>query len=423
MKRLMVCLLLFSVLLGACACGQWVSDSYYAVESHIEQLLPTQTEPPVEEPVVVANRNELRGAVLSFIRNWIEHGYIEVSAYVGNVSEDLTEILTYASEEDPIGAYAVDFADAEFFGTAQQGHIEVSIVFRRSAAEIDSIVTVSSIHSATERILQALKSYDSALTLRIRNYIDTDFVAFIHSYCLENPDEMLLIPALSADIYPQEGETRILELHFDYPESRDRMREMLQSLNTILSSTASYVRSGANDSERAALLYRFLTTRFDYVIGGDTPNMPAYSLLCEGIAHSLSFAAVFRAESTSAGLECLLVSGTRGGETHYWNMLRLNGDYYHLDLMRAVELGEPELTFLTPEQLAEEAYDWDRSAYPETPEPDEPDTPDNPNNPTVPTDNPVPPTEPPTETSEPTEPSTQPTTVSEPDPTDETAAP
>lgn len=46
--------------------------------------------------------------------------------------------MRYITQEDPIGAYAVDYADPELRGDAQTGTVEVSIVFRRSAAEIDA---------------------------------------------------------------------------------------------------------------------------------------------------------------------------------------------------------------------------------------------------------------------------------------------
>ena len=80
--------------------------------------------------------------------------------------------MRYITQEDPIGAYAVDYADAELRGDAQTGTVEVSIVFRRSAAEIDAIVTVSGINGAHAKIRQALANFDAALTLRIRSYED-----------------------------------------------------------------------------------------------------------------------------------------------------------------------------------------------------------------------------------------------------------
>lgn len=367
MKKLLILVWIAAALLGLTACNGWIKNDYLSVTPHVEQPLPS-SQIPEEEPLPVAtNRNELRGTVLGFIRDWTEHGKILVEHYDGDINADLAETIQYATQEDPIGAYAVDFADAELFGSEESGSIEISIVFRRSAAEIDSIVTVNGNNSAYSKIQNVLVNYDTALTLRIRNYRETDFAAYISEYCLEHPDQVLAVPDFSAEIYPDEGETRILELHFSYPDTRDEMRLKQDSVNTILSSASSYISSGKDEYEKVVLLYRFLCGRFDYTVAEEEPTMPAYNLLCDGLAHSRSFSSVFFAECSNANIQCLLVSGTRGGKACYWNMVRLNEQYYYVDLMRSIELGEKEIRLLSTEEMLELGYVWDSASYPATP--------------------------------------------------------
>lgn len=369
MKRFVLLLLLCSLLLCATGCKSWVADSYLSVADHVEQPLPTQESPDSEEPSVVTNRSELRGAVLSLVRNWTESAELPVRDYDGSISDDLAETVDYVMHADPVGAYAVDYIDSELIGDGASGTVTLSIVFRRSAAEIDSIVTVSDNDAAYLKIQQALSDFETALTLRIRSYSETDFAAYIRDYCLENPSTVLCLPETSADLYPNEGETRILELHFSYPAARDEMRLMLSSTQSIFNSAASYIRSGETDADRAALLFRFLTTRFDYVLGEEASTTPAYDLLCRHIAHSLSFACVFGAECRAAGIDCITVEGTRNGAAHYWNLLCLDGAYYHVDLMRSMERGETELKLLLSQELRAEGYVWDETFHPATPEP------------------------------------------------------
>lgn len=410
MKRFIAISLLLCLLFSLTACGsELVHDDYLSVKPHVEQVLPDPEPTAEDEPPVVTNRNELRGAVLSCIRGWTEHGTILVRDYDGDISADLTETVRYATEEEPIGAFAVDYADYELSGTGEEGTISLRLVFRRSAAEVDAIITVNGNASAFGKIQQALTNYDTALTLRVRNFEPVDLPAAIRAYCLEHPESVLALPELSAEVYPNEGGTRIVELHFTYPGERDELRRMQSSVSTILSSASSYVHSGKTEAERAALLFRFLTGRLHYSVSDTEPVMPAYSLLCQGIAHSLSFASVFNAECGTAGLECRMLEGVLNGQTRYWNLLRIDGEYYHVDLMRAVERGETELTLLTSAELREEGYVWDESSHPATPEPESADgsTPTGPDASTEPTE---PSTEPPTEA--PTEPSTEPSSES-----------
>lgn len=373
MKKLIASLLLFALFAGLTACKSLVKDDFSVVTPHVELPLSDKTDSMKDTTPVVSNRTELRGAVLSFIRDWTEQGSILVRAYKGNVSEDLQETVLYATEEDPIGAYAVDYMDAEYNGTDR---ISLNIVFRRSAAEVESIVTVSGNPSACTKIRQALDALDISLTLRIRNYQDMDFAGYIRNYCLQHPGTAVALPEVSAEVYPKEGETRILELHFSYPASRDELRLMQASVSTILSSASSYIRSGKDDLEKARLLYRFLTSRFTYSPTGEAPATPAYSLLCQGKAHSLSFASVFYAECTDANLDCFIVSGSRDGQEYYWNLLRIEGEYYHVDLMRSLSEKENDLRLLYSAELSREGYVWDEALYPATavmePIPEEP---------------------------------------------------
>lgn len=419
MKKAIASLLILCVLFsGLTACGIWVGDEYRSVTPHSEEPY-TQPDPTEEAPPpTVHNEEELRSAVLSMINDWTEHSVILVADYRGDIAGDLARTVQYATKEDPIGAYAVDFADAELTGDAGEGSIALNIVFRRSAAEIDSITNVGSDEGACSMINGTLASYSPALTLRIHTYGETDFVSYIRTYCLEHPEQMLALPELVAQIYPETGETRILELHFLYPDSREEMRVKQDTVITTLASASNYVRSKTDDTERVDRLCRFLTTRFSYTLCEETPVMPAYSLLCEGKAHSLSFASVFFAECRDAGIECRIIVGQRGESARYWNMICLDGEYYYIDLMRSIERETYDLALLTAQELEEEGYVWDRAELPQTPLPTE--LPE-PTQPPEPTQNPAVPTVKPTseepfgstEPSEPTE-ATEPTAPTEP---------
>lgn len=373
MRRYVSLLLCFALVFGLAACDSLIRTEHLSVTPHVEVAPPSSQEEVTNTPPTVSDRTELRGAVLSFIRNWTEQGIILIQNYDGEIAADLEESIRYATQEDPIGAYAVDFIDAELTGSEAEGSVEMSIVFRRSAAEYDAIVTVSGNSSAYEKILQALAAFDVSLTLRIRNYQEADFARFIYKYCLDNPGITPAIPSLSAQVYPKEGESRILELRFSYPVSKEELRLIQGEVQTIMNSASFYVRSGKDETESAQLLCRFLTTRFSYSPSEIFPQMPAYELLCQGKAHSFSFASVFYAQCLSAELECHLVKGSRDGIDRYWNLLRIDGQFYHVDLMRNLELEQTELILLTTQELLDEGYSWDAEAYPtavEAPEPD-----------------------------------------------------
>ena len=61
----------------------------------------------------------------------------------------------------------------------------------------------------------------------------------------------------------------------------------------------------------------------------------------------------------NADLQCQVVSGTRNGEAHYWNLIRFDDTDYHVDLLASNEVGE--FTLMLPEEMS--GYVWDYSLY------------------------------------------------------------
>ena len=59
-------------------------------------------------------------------------------------------------------------------------------------------------------------------------------------------------------------------------------------------------------------------------------------------------------------LKTVNVSGTRQGQAWHWNLVKIGGAYYHLDLLSCHRGGAFRL--LTDDQMS--GYDWDYSAHP-----------------------------------------------------------
>ena len=418
MKRLIPLLLLLLLITG---CS--MEKDYLSVRPHVEQQ-PWQTEVGESEvPPVACNRLELRGAILTFIDNWQEQGTVLIREYEGDLEKDLGEAMDYATQQHPTGAYAVDYADSEILEENGQRYIQVSIVFRRSPGEINSIVLVDDNKAAYGKIREALDNFTNSLTLRIRHYSETDLIGKITELCLGNPRSVPCIPDYSVKLYPDSGDHRILELHFAYPESRDSMRTKLGEIQTLFDSAQKRVSMEQTPYEKASLLYRYLVRR-NYTLTDTLPPLPVYSLLSDGIAHDLSLAMFYDELCENTGVQCDIITGMKDGREYYWNFLCIEGESFHLDLRRSMEVGQWDMVRLYDEELLAEGYEWDVGKY-SAPMPQEETLPTEPgettSDPTQPvTTEPTPAeTQPPTESTPQTE-ETDPTT--EPEPPTESSA-
>lgn len=349
MKKYLCLLLAFLTAAGCTGCG-WMDGSYVSVKPH--QVGYSQHN---EELTSVTGDTTLRKAITTLIDGGETEAVLTLTNYPEEeVREDLEKIITYCTTTYPLGAYAVEEIRYEL----GQGLLSLELDYRRSKAQIDRIQTVRGVSGAREAIAQALADCVDSLTLQITLYSEMDVVQYIADYAGENPNVVMELPQVTAQIYPQNGSTRILELEFTYQTSRESLRSMVSQVRQVFSSARLYVTPGADEGVKLNQLYGFLMERFDYVV--ETSITPAYSLLNYGVGDSRAFAQVYAAMCRQCDLEVLVVSGTASGESRFWNIVRNGDTYYHVDLLECAMLGryrektDGEMT----------GYVWDYSAYP-----------------------------------------------------------
>ena len=349
MRGRIAAVLVAALLLTGCS---WMDGSYVSVTPHQVGLGQTG------EGTVHAVRNytELRGALIGMIDSGAERALFSLAEYPREeVPEDLRRAVSYAREIYPVGAYAVESIDYNFGTGLGASALSVDITYRRSRAQIESIRTVRWTSGAKKEVEDALDQIADSLVLQIAGYQETDFGAIILDYARHNPDRVMEVPGVSVRIFPDRGETRVVELSFHYRTDRNELRAMREQVEPVFSSAALYVTGTAGEQTKFSQLHAFLMERMDYSI--ESTITPAYSLLCQGVGDSRAFAQIYAAMCSRIGLEARVVNGKRGGELRWWNLVRIDGRWYHLDL-----LANQQFVLLTDGQMGE--YEWDHAAYP-----------------------------------------------------------
>ncbi len=343
-------LLLAGVLVLSCTGCAWMEGSYQAIRPH--QVGYSRDDGDMD---LISSYSELRTAVTAMIDTGMEEAVFTLYDYPEeDLNRDMESLIRYATESYPVGAWAVSEITYEY----GQYLLSVQISYRRSKTDIDRIYTVRGINGAKEAINTALTACESSIVLQVTGYKDTDFVQYVADYAGLHPDTVMELPQVTAQSFPQSGTVRILELQFTYQTSRESLRQMQSQVRPVFSSARLYVSSDTNDGVKLSQLYSFLMERFDYVL--QTSITPSYSLLLHGVGDSRSFAQVYAAMCRQTGVEAMTVSGTRNGESRFWNIVR-NGDvWYHVDLLECARLGYFQQ--LSDEQMWN--YVWDYSAYP-----------------------------------------------------------
>lgn len=358
-RRILALLFACSLLLSGCG---WMEGSYVSVEEHQEQHQEGDT-----EMIFAVNYLELMSACDELIAEGAQSGIIYVPDYQNSsVEAGMSIAAAYAMTNSPLGAYAVEDIHYELGTSSGIPAVAVSIDYRHTKAEIQRIRQAADIAAAEKLIARSLENCAASVVLLIEDYTEKDFVQLVQDYASKHPDGVMETPMVAEGIYGT-GASRVVELLFTYQNSRDSLRQMKQQVEQVFDAAKLYVSGDGAQRQKFSQLYAFLMERFDYTL--ETSITPAYSLLHHGVGDSRAFATVYASMCDAAGLECLVVTGTRSGEPWTWNMVLDNGHYYHVDLLRCSEVGY--YRELTDGQMT--GYVWDYSAYPASADPVQPE--------------------------------------------------
>lgn len=347
--RRFAALVLVLAMLSGCS---WMDGSYVSVTPH--QVIPNQSGDGNAQPV--SSYTELRNALTSLVDEGEPKGLFSLAEYPReNVLTDMERAVDYVTGTYPVGAYAVEAIDYDFGTGLGTSAMSVEITYRQNREEIALIRTVRGITGAEDFIAEAMDECEEKLVLQISGYRDTDFLEIVGEYARQNPDRVMEMPSVTVRVWPDRGDTRVVELQFFYWTDRETLRAMREQVQPVFSSAALYVTGQAEERVKFQQLHTFLTERFDYTY--QSSLTPSYSLLCEGIGDSKAFSQVYAAMCSRIGLEAMVVSGTRDGEKHQWNLVKIDGNWYHLDLTATRQ-------FLPAADDEMTGYEWDREAYP-----------------------------------------------------------
>lgn len=351
MKRFSAMVLILCLLL--CGCSTWLDGSYYSIKPHEEKQ-----EDSGSDIIAVSSYSALCRALASMVSNGTTNGVISVKNYNQLVvARDMLYAVEHVKNNDPIGAYAVEDMEFELGTNAGQPAIAVSISYYHDRTELQKIHHLADMAEAEQTIGEALDSCDSGIVLHVTKFQDLDYVQWVEDYSSLHADRVMEMPQVAVNVYPETGTARVLELKFTYQNSRDSLRAMQEQVEAILNEVVT--KANAEDAEREKFKTVFSAMPTE-LTSRDTSITPAYSLLLHGVGDSKAIASVYSSVCNRLGLTCITVTGTYQGQPRSWNILQIDGAYFHADLLRG--LGEGDIRLMTDSQMT--GYVWDYSAYP-----------------------------------------------------------
>lgn len=319
---------------------------------------------PANDAVKLSTYDEFKAAITNMVRNYEDSASFRITDFDRS---DIESALPAACQEialnDPLGSYAVYYISCTVTEIVTYYDVQVSIVYKRTDEDIDSLKTVYSDRYLQYALLSAMESYDESCAF----YTTLDSITADHitetllEQYYRSPLNVVVLPSVEISSYPASEGERITEILFSYDFSGSVLVSMTDRMNKAAQKMVEQV-GGTNDRELLLALCEKLFYSCSYApdsVSGLADT--AYGALVNSSATSEGYAMAFKALCDKLGIECIVVSGKFMGQDHFWNIVTLSGVSSHVDVTQYAQQNENPLK--SDDEIRSD-YWWDTSAVP-----------------------------------------------------------
>lgn len=351
--RKMMCAVMAALILLSTGCSSMLNRDYSSVTVHSA----TPTAEGDANTMRVQNYQELVNALIYLINQGEESGSIRYSGEEADFKKLMDEACLEVKQEDPLGAYAVDYIKYSVISIVGSYEADVQITYRRTREQVASIVDATGAAAIRSELSRALSSFDTEVVLRI-SYFEEDeayIQQLVRQAYLSNPATALDFPDAQVAMYPESGQQRIVEVTLTYHQSL----QTLESWRNSLSREAERICQPLTEltiKEKLDGITGTLQSLGAYSAqGGST----AYDALLGGGGDSQGVALAFSLLCRQVGVTCSVVDGQKNGQSHFWNVVQTASGYRHVDLSRT-----GSVTYNVDQTMTQQGYVWDTQQVP-----------------------------------------------------------
>ena len=353
-----------ALLLAGCmflsGCGR-IFEKEYVAETEVPLAVPDdRTE---EERTIVKNRAELLAAIRAIVSSGETESRIQFdTVYDGNPADDLAAACWRVRTEDALCAYCVENISYELSQIVSYSEAAMKVSYADAGVPVDQILRQSYTAGLGEVIESAIGSGTSRLAILIQRstWSEEDMRAAFQDQYQNNPGLAPAEPKTTVTMFSGTGTQRLYDIELDYPFSQEEFtdrQEMIDELDPF----AGEATAEASDAQKAFMAAKYLVSSCE--IADDAEENSIYSALITGSAGEEGTAFAYVELCRRLGLDCRTIYGQKDWEDRCWNIVRVDGDQYHVDL-KACQEDSFEAAFLCSDTVFWGSYRWNTAVYP-----------------------------------------------------------
>lgn len=179
-----------------------------------------------------------------------------------------------------------------------------------------------------DQMLSALMNMQGSVRLSTK---DPDEVQTCYEAICADYGEIFWVENCATRVVSLFGHPMRLQFDVNYAYTPQQVRDYQTQMQPKIDEYLTELSACDNDYEKTQLLYRKLIDEVGYDLEAENnQNILSVFLgrrtVCQGYACAVQYLL------QQAGIQCAIVTGIARGEAHAWNLVRLDGEYYYLDV-------------------------------------------------------------------------------------------
>jgi len=180
-----------------------------------------------------------------------------------------------------------------------------------------------------EEIYYSLKNMEDNREL---STLDVQLVEKIFKCVMNDHPKFYYVTGYTYMTYTRNDKIVKLEVAGTYSRTKEECAALDVQIENAVAKCFSGMESGLSDYEKVKYIYEYIINTTEYNLNS-TDNQNICSVFLNGESVCMGYAKTMQYLLLKQGVFCTLVNGTAlQGEEHAWNMVLLDGQYYHVDV-------------------------------------------------------------------------------------------
>lgn len=358
--KLAAFILTVAAVFSLCGCSGLYNKEYLSVNDYVPAVQENYSS---KDKINVRNFSGLKQAILRFAYAGETEGRVVFdSSYEGDPLEDMASACWQVRTQDALCAYCVENIAYELTKIVTTNEASVYINYSSFCESADNIIHLPFSYGIESRLEEALENRNRNLVVLVSSssYSAEDIEGLLTKIYRENPTLVPREPQASVNMYSGTGSQRLYEISINYGLTSEELEQRMAALQAIDAFSGVNV-SGLSEYQRALMACQYLMDNCR--LTDSSSDNTAYAALVNHQANSEGMAFAYVELCRQLDLECNIVYGQLFWEDYCWNIVKVDGNYYHVDASECIRSGL-EGSFLKNDESFWGNYRWDVASYP-----------------------------------------------------------